>query len=237
MNKEIFDIPMRQTSSIEMCKEAQKIEGRIISSRTYDLSKLGLDVLDDALYFYESSSLSIRYALMEKYENDDSEFIRESKYLKDQKLSSELFLKNIPVNIEYTKGSILKINTPLTFRRGYEYKYSKENFTLCDYVHIKLGEWLENNDVNLRAELKPPFTIFVNRKATRLSRRICDPDNLENGRIINEIFTKRLFQSDNAANVRIISDFILVDSKEECGTEFIVVPSKFVTISIMSNNA
>lgn len=230
---EKIEFPLKNQTKENVIEDIEKVKEKIQISNGERLSSLDVDSLDDILYLFESNALSIRSAIQEKFEMDNSKFVRESKYIKDDKLSNELFKKNVPVKINYERGRRLTVFTPLTIHRGYEYKYSKENFTLCDYVHIRFEEWIQNNqDVDLSSELKGPYTVFLTRKILKASRRVCDPDNLENGRIINEIFSKRLLQSDNALNVRIISGCEIVNSPNECGTLFEIIPSELISIGV-----
>lgn len=228
-----IEFPFKNQTSKNIINDFNIMSSILDANSDKDLYAFSLFELDTLLYIFELNALSTRSAIQEKFEHDTSEFIRESKYIKDNKLSSELFKKNIPVEINYEKNRMLEVFTPLTIKRGYEYKYSKENFTLCDYVHIRFEEWVQSNpDIDLTKDLTKPYTVFVIRRVNQVTRKVCDPDNLETGRIINEIFANRLLQSDNAANVRIINDCEVVKTKEECGTLFRIVPSRLISINI-----
>ena len=92
------------------------------------------------------------------------------------------------------------------------------------YVCSALNTWQNQNNIELFRSLQVPLIAMIIRKSTTFNRqKICDNDNLENGRIINEIFDALGF-SDNALLMDIHSCFRLVSSEEKEGVDFIIFP-------------
>jgi hypothetical protein len=100
----------------------------------------------------------------------------------------------------------------------------KENYILMNYVRAALIRWQEENGADLFQTLKPPLTVMIIRKGPAYDRqKICDNDNLENGRIVNEIM-EALGCSDNAMVLDLYSCFRITEDAEDFGMEFVVFP-------------
>lgn len=130
--------------------------------------------------------------------------------------------KNLPVSVDFSDDT-LRVFTPLTFKRFYRDKSMKENYQLMNYVSAALKEWSEKNKFDLWHRVKLPLVVVIKRKSHKWTRStIPDADNMENGRIINEIIINTFGYSDNAMNMTIINTFKIIPESEPEGTEFIV---------------
>ena len=178
------------------------------------LEKLGEDKLDDVIYRAEKLALSCRYAL----ENTGKEYAFSSGN------NSETDHDIHGVSVVSDDGT-LRIRTPFTFKRAYRDGSLKENYILMNYVRAALTKWQNETQTDLFRIMKAPLTVIIKRCGPYYDRRrICDNDNLENGRIINEIFAA-LGYSDNALMMDLISIFRIKEDMKDFGMEFIIFPS------------
>ena len=178
------------------------------------LESLGEDKLDNIIYRSEKIALSCRNSL--------------EKIVKEKPQNSSFYyekpLENNPVKVDFN-DNYLSIFTPFTFKRFYRDDSMKENYLLMNYVKSALYFYQKENKITLFRSLKTPLIVMIIRKGKSFNRmKICDNDNLENGRIINEIFDC-LGYSDNVLQMDIFSCFRLVESDEQCGVEFLVFPA------------
>lgn len=175
------------------------------------LDKLSSDDLDNIVYRSEKIALSCRYFL-EKKEKEYEEF--------SENLDG-LFNKNNPVSISYSNKT-LRVFTPHTLKRMYRDDSLKENYTLMNYVKAALREYENENKLDLFRTINSPLILIIKRKSTEWNRmKICDNDNLENGRIVNEIINA-LGYSDNALMMNVYSCFEKVNDEKDAGMEFII---------------
>ena len=176
------------------------------------LNDLEIAELSSIIYNTEKIALSCRQAIEEK-EIVDEDYYDED-YLKN-------CIMNLPIDVDYT-NEILKIKTPLTFKRMYRDGSIKENYILMNYVKAALSNYSTTNK-ELYHSVNVPLVAIIKRISTSFSpTKICDNDNLENGRIINEVMSA-LGYSDNANVMDIYSCFRLCEDENESGTEFIFV--------------
>ena len=178
-----------------------------------DLTSLPINELDEVVYNSEKIALSCRQAIEIKEYREEDYFDEDY-----EKIS----LKDNPVSVNYD-GEILRIKTPMTFKRMYRDGSLKENYMLMNYVDIALKDYVERHQ-SLFEGVKIPLVAIIKRTSDGFSStKICDNDNLENGRIINKIMSA-LGHSDNAMVMDIYSCFRVCKTEEEIGTEFIIVP-------------
>ena len=176
------------------------------------LNDLEITELSSIIYNTEKIALSCRQAIEEK-EIVDEDYYDED-YLKN-------CIMNLPIDVDYS-NEILKIKTPLTFKRMYRDGSIKENYILMNYVKAALSNYSTTNK-ELYHSVNVPLVAIIKRISTSFSpTKICDNDNLENGRIINEVMSA-LGYSDNANVMDIYSCFRLCEDENESGTEFIFV--------------
>ena len=176
------------------------------------LNDLEITELSSIIYNTEKIALSCRQAIEEK-EIVDEDYYDED-YLKN-------CIMNLPIDVDYT-NEVLKIKTPLTFKRMYRDGSIKENYILMNYVKAALSNYSTTNK-ELYHSVNVPLVAIIKRISTSFSpTKICDNDNLENGRIINEVMSA-LGYSDNANVMDIYSCFRLCEDENESGTEFIFV--------------
>lgn len=206
--------------------------------------------LSELAYYFERLGLSARSALEKKEslknlgmcEDNNSDFVLpEDTELSEngsELLSSSLnksfkpavWNKNKDNYVDIFFGDdVLKVFTPETFKRFKRSNSLKENYILMEYVSANLKRWAEQNNVELHHLIPAPCTVIIKRKMSKFSRlKVCDNDNLENGRIVNTIF-EAMGYSDNALNMDLVSCFRLCDPSEKEGMEFIVMPrDKFI---------
>ena len=215
----------------EMKSSADRIEN-LLENYENDayVSQISLDNLDEILYKSEKISLTCREKINEKIEDT------ESSVFEIGKKNAYYFYKNYPVKVEF-HDSELHVYTPLTFKRFYRNSSVKENYTLMNYVAMALKKWSDDNNFTLVSSIKTPLIcVIVRRSMTWNRNKICDNDNLENGRIINTIIGDGLSCPDNALNMSVYTKFEFAESKADEGMEFIVfseadLPSKLHILS------
>ena len=175
------------------------------------IETMSFDEIDNIIYRLEKGALSCRSALENKKNIniiDDINIDMIHKY-------------NNYVAVDF-KDNCLKITSPFTFKRAYRDNSLKENYILMNYIKAALTEWENNNKMSIFRSLKAPLIAMIVRKNTTFDRtKICDNDNMENGRIINEIMNA-LGYSDNAKTLSIYSTFKIVENESECGMDFII---------------
>ena len=192
-------------------RSAEKKIYDIVSDHDYfdKLENYSENELDNIIYRAEKIALSCRNA-MEKKEKQNYE-----KHKTEEKADS----KNAMTRVSFD-GKILKIETPFTFKRFYRDSSSKENYILMNYIKIALADWQKQNHLDLFRAISAPLVVIMIRKGPKYDRtKICDNDNLENGRIINEIFDA-LGYSDNALRMDLYSCFRIEEDAERFGMEF-----------------
>lgn len=181
----------------------------IYREREDSLTTLPTPELSEIIYQGEKIALSCRKAIEGK--GNEGDYILEE--------NTELSTKDIPVEVTYNEG-ILRVKTPLTFKRMYRDNSLKENYMLMNYVDIAIKEYVEKNGT-LFDKVDAPFVGIIKRKSNSYHQnKICDNDNLENGRIIN-LIASAIGHSDNPMVMDIYSCFRLCKSEEETGMEFI----------------
>ena len=176
------------------------------------LNDLEISELSSIIYTSEKIALSCRQAIEEK-EIVDEDYYDED-YLKN-------CVMNLPADVEFSDG-ILRVKTPLTFKRMYRDDSLKENYILMNYVGAALANFASVN-TDIYRMIKTPLIAIIKRTSFVFSQnKICDNDNLENGRIINRIMSA-LGYSDNANIMDVYSCFRTCEKESDSGTEFIFV--------------
>lgn len=172
--------------------------------------------LSEIIYRSERVALSCRNALENSKESEENEDDFDSKVI-------EKYLENDSISVSFSDNT-LRIKTPFTFKKFHEPANRISNYTMMIYVRNALQKWQKDNKTDLYRIMKAPVTVFIIRKGpTYNSRKICDNDNLENGRIINEIFSA-LGYTDNAVQADLFSCFRAEKSYSDFGMEFVVFP-------------
>ena len=204
IKKRIVDIDELNTAIARMQRQFIGKDG------TDSLTSLPVPELSEIIYQGEKIALSCRQAIEEKGHESENVCNGEYKYLST---------KDVPVNVMYADG-ILRIKTPLTLKRMYKNSSLKENYMLMNYVDIAIQDYIEKNGL-LFSKVDIPLIAIIKRTSNDFSaNKICDNDNLENGRIINTIMSS-LGYSDNAMVMDYYSCFRICKHEEEVGTEFI----------------
>ena len=207
----MINVKRRFINIDDLNRAASRIQRQFIDKNGDDsLTSLSIPELSEIVYEGEKIALSCRQAMEEKEQTNEAPLaINQTREC----------IKDIPVSVAYVDG-ILRIKTPLTFKRMYKDNSLKENYMLMNYVQIALKDYEEKNGL-LFDKVDVPIVAIIKRKSnTFYSNKICDNDNLENGRIINSI-ASALGQSDNVMIMDIYSCFRICKQKEEVGTEFI----------------
>ncbi len=175
------------------------------------LENLSEAIVNDVIFATEKADLSLRCASENR-----------------TKTQPEIITKDIdqqPVAITFD-GRMLIIKTPLTLKRSGIEANDKHNYMLMNYVRAALEEWQDIHGLSLYKSIDWPVVAFIIRKGNgNKIRGICDNDNLENGRIINEIFGA-LGYSDNVLIMDLCSKYEAAESRSDIGTEFILISKK-----------
>ena len=212
MTNKIFRVEYPYETTGELKRSAQKIISLLeeISDET-SLENVSEPIADAIIFSAEKIDLSLRSA--QENRADDDPFIDETP------------AGNQPVTVEFD-GRKLTVKTPLTLKRSGIKANDKFNYMLMNYVRAALRQWQEENNFSLYKAIDWPVTAFIIRKGNGYKiRKICDNDNIENGRIINEIFSA-LGYSDNVRIMDIYSKYECAASRSDIGTEFILVPKR-----------
>lgn len=205
---EIYNIvrPIEKVDSIT--KNINSIQE--ILSGNEELSELTYDELNSLVYVCEKVALSARNAI--------------EKYGKTEEINSttdEYDFKTNPVKVKLN-DNILQIKCPFTFKRFYKKQNIKENYLFMNYIKSALKTWAKMNKKDLKTLFKNQLSVLIIRTGNHYNRtKICDNDNLENGRIINEIFDA-IGYSDNAKQMDLYSCFRENSNTKEYGMTFIV---------------
>ena len=197
--------------------------------RYEELSNTSYDALDSVIYEAEKIALSCRRSLenISKTDKDYENFgpifpQKDDEILSTFDQNTALFYNGkYPVNIEFTNG-ILKISTPLTFKRFYRKGNLKENYVLMVYVRNALIRWQKENYFDLYRSIETPMVLSIVRKTpNKKISGICDCDNMENNRIANEILDA-LGNTDNALVLSVFSTLVVTNDPDDYGMEFIL---------------
>lgn len=179
-----------------------------------DFSDLTRDELNEITFICEKSALNCRAALAGKREmspsiNLDLNMQPESQY---------------HVSVTY-ENNVLIVTAPLTFKKYHSGKYLQENYTLSSFVKLELLKHQDQLE-KIRKQMEGPLVVVIMRIVLHASSRaLCDNDNLENGRIVNDIFDF-LNQSDNVSNMDLYSCVRECERPDEQGMKFIVFQQK-----------
>jgi len=178
-----------------------------------DLTTIPINELNEIVYNSEKIALSCRQAIEIKEYKEEGYF---------DETYEKICTKNNPVSINYA-DNILKIKTPITLKRMNRESTQKENYMLMNYVDVAIKDYTEKHGPLLES-VKIPLVAIIKRTSPSFhSNKICDNDNIENGRVINEIMGA-IGCGDNAMVMDIYSCFRICKSIEETGTEFIIAP-------------
>ena len=206
-----YDNPYNYYSTSQL-KSSINSSKKIIENYDNDLtiSEISYEDLNEIMYFCERISLSCRYALGEIYE-EDGIWSEEAKVY---------FEKNFNVYVQFSNQN-LRVFCPLTFKRWGRTKSLKYNYTLVQYIKAALISFQEQTGFSLLHSIPLPLCTFIVRRTTHKNSKVYDNDNMENGRIINEIFTA-LGYSDHPLNTDLFCHFEITDDPEKEGMEFII---------------
>lgn len=218
------------TKTEQILKATDRIKSAVGGfNSSEEIEKLSYDTLDEVIYEAEKISISCRknLALVTPTESDFENFGSVLPFEIDSKIDRNVsndaaFLeRKYPVNINFTNG-ILKISTPLTFKRFYRDGNLKENYTLMVYIRNALIRWQKENNFDLFHSIEAPMVMTIARKIpTKKVSGICDCDNLENNRIANEIMDA-LGNTDNALVLSVYSTLVITGDKNNVGMDFIL---------------
>ena len=210
-----YDMSSKYTDVTSIRKSVETIVNTTNKYDKFDaIETMSIDDIDNIIYRSEKVALSCRSAL----ENINNPIL-------ELKNDSFLCENNDYVTIKM-EDDLLKISTPFTFKRSYRDNSLKENYIMMNYVKAALKKWENDNRKSIFRLLKSPLIAMIIRKNITFDRtKICDNDNLENGRIINEIMNS-LGYSDNAITLSIYSSFKIIHDVNECGMDFIIFPKK-----------
>lgn len=182
--------------------------------------------LDEVIFIAENISVSAR-KILEGIEKDERFLDKKGALLSSEKIKSPdrneryeaaVMKKKHPVSVTYHDGKLI-IKTPYTFKRFYKNRTLKENYLLMFYIRAALIDWQNETKFDLFQAIETPAVLTIKRKIARWKpNELCDNDNMENGRIANEI-VDALGYSDN---VMTLSVFSCVEISEDAGMEFII---------------
>ena len=177
------------------------------------LKDVDLNDLNEALYRSQLFSNSCRYA-MEKSEKT---------FASAEDFNSVTPSEDIPdsvVSVSFD-GHILRIHTPFTFFRFTKSAHDPRNYQVIIPIRAALIKWQKENNFDLHGALTPPLTSAIIRHSVDDNPgRLCDNDNMENGRIINEI-ANALGVSDNPFVMDLISAVRKETDGQKQGMEFL----------------
>ena len=215
IKKNPYDSPYNYYSLFEIngsLNSSKKIIERYIKKYNDELNikEMNYEDVSEILYTCERISLSCRYALGEIYKEDGI-------WSEETKL---YFDKNFNVSVQFSNQT-LRVFCPLTFKRWGRTKSLKYNYTLVQYIKAALISFQEQTGFSLLHSIPLPLCTFIVRRTTHKNSKVYDNDNMENGRIINEIFTA-LGYSDHPLNTDLFCHFEITDDPEKEGMEFII---------------
>lgn len=198
----------------------------------------------DILYQAEKSALAIRKMLSKKEEKDlllltnegyyydgtaKGELIDIEEYLEKNKeklkeLDEKVF-KNYYAECDFKDG-LFTLYTPFTYKRGYRINNFNNNYLLSNYIRNSIIDWQKTNQISLINTIETPYIIILKRtKANGKIGNICDNDNLENQRIINEIGGAfNLY--DSVSNMSLYTMFDITKEGEKEGMYFYIFSQK-----------
>lgn len=195
------------------------------NAESQNLSSFSYEELDEMIYRLEKISLSCRQAIAEK-ETPKQLFRNGMFYEIPAEEKPELLSDSLDYKIEITfQNNEMHIKTPFTFKRISNRKSVKENYILIQYIQKKIQKWKDQNE-EVFSFFSFPFVVVMKRNVQKFDRfSLCDNDNMENGRIVNEIFS--VFNaSDNVLEMDVFSCVRMVENSKDCGMEFVVFPQK-----------
>lgn len=179
-------------------------------------SEIDPEDLNEALYRSELFAVSCRNA-MEEDERNDADLMNSDSLMLSEDVPAEI------VSVNYF-DHLLQIETPLTFFRFTKTKKDPRNYMIGTYIKAGIIKWQKEHQFDLSEAMDPPLVCAIIRHSPDSKiRRLCDNDNLENGRIVNEI-VNALGQSDNPAVLDLISCVRPAEKKGRYGMEFLVFP-------------
>lgn len=219
-----IQIPLRRKVS-EVKTSLRKVDN-ILSKYSEDdvIDNMDGEDNDEILHRLEIASLCFRYAEGKTWENKNPFVTRED----SERVRAVSSIRNAPYNnyvkVEFENG-ILKVTTPLTFKRYVSNKNICRNYDLSNYVKSEFYYFLKNNPHILDDFIqKRPYVVICTRYHNEPdSRTLCDNDNAENSRTINEIFFY-LKTPDNGSMMDYCSRVRKCNTAEECRVEFVVLP-------------
>ena len=214
MNNKLYETPSLFSSVSEVNNSLKKVI-KITENNDELLENLSDEELNSILFNTEKIAISTRNAMENSVINTNE--------------NNEIFIdfdaKTNPVSVDFN-GKILKISCPFTFKRFYRKGNMQENYLFRSYIVSALKSWQISSKTNLKNMIEMPLTVLIIRKGKSFNRsKICDNDNLENGRIINEI-VDTLGYSDNVLQMDLYSCFRFSNEYKDYGMEFIVCSTK-----------
>lgn len=153
----------------------------------------------------------LNFSLVDGFSNKDI-VLDEEHYLSDDSIT------NVSLTFD---GDIIRVFTPLTFKRDWNYSYIFRKSTM-----IAIEKWEKENNMNLFSCIETPFVVSVIRKAHSYNRKTFkDNDNKETGNIINTI-VRHANLNDAACVMNFSSKFEQVPTTDKTGMEFIFMSRK-----------
>jgi len=126
------------------------------------------------------------------------------------------------------ENGILTIHTPFTFKRAGNKSNDRANFVFMNYIRAALKQYQYLNKIRLSDYVEKPFVFVIKRITDNAGiNALCDNDNVENGRIVNEV-CKAIGSSDNFCCMDIYSCARFNNEKPQSRMYFFIIPkSKF----------
>lgn len=211
--------------SVGNIKNLNKEINRIASKYKDDtpIEKMSFNDADHLLFMAEKLGVSIR-ELVDEYPFEQG--IEDVTY--------KFVTPDYPIKVSF-ENNILRVKTPTTFKRMFRDNSLKENYVLMRYVKNAIYTFQQNEGIDIKHKLELPLTMLLVRRSLKFSQSIiCDNDNLENGRIINEIM-KVLGYNDSPKELDLHCCYRTCEKKEDVGMEFIVGNQKDI-LELLSNN-
>lgn len=215
-----YDVPYFMRTSEFLFKtftEQKSIEKKLRNCNDAEQSEISALLLQ--LRHLASRQMDITGALLEGMDfSFDDNFSNENLDSDNGEILDEDSITNVSLSFD---GEIIRVFTPLTFKRDWNYSYIFSKSTM-----IAIEKWEKENNANLFSCIETPFVVSVIRKAHSYNRKTFkDNDNKETGNIINTI-VRHANLNDAACVMNFSSKFEQVPVTEKTGMEFIFMSRK-----------
>ena len=242
---EYWDIRDEQCTIGKIIKNIDVI-AKVLSDYQKDmgLENLSRNELLDLLYESEKSAIAIRKTLSRKQEKDLLLLVNDGDYYKGtakgELIDIEEYLEKNEKKIKELDEKVFKnyhcycnfsdkmftLYSPLTFKRGYTFKNFNHNYLLLNYIKNCIISYQNERQFSLINKIEKPYIIVMKRvKNSKKIGNICDNDNLENQRIINEI-SRSFNLYDGVNNMSLFSIFDKPKGDEKDGMYFYIFSQK-----------